>query len=62
MCENTQWLAQVVLVGMVGCSVPPSLKAALIDALSALASIQECTHSIWQNVENSQVGVNKDQK
>ena len=56
LCENQQWLPLVVLLGLVGCSVPPQLKAQLLKTLAALAKSPEIASSLWQSIEVSQVG------
>jgi hypothetical protein len=37
MYENPNWHALEILFGLLGCSVPPSLKAHLIDAITQFA-------------------------
>ena len=55
LCENQQWLPLVVLVGLVGCSVPVQLKAEVFKTLAALARTPDIAATLWQSIEVSQV-------
>ena len=55
LCENQQWLPSVVLVGLVGCSVPPNMKAVILKTLAALARTPELAAKLWQAIEVAQV-------
>ncbi|XP_067951509.1 nuclear pore complex protein Nup205-like [Watersipora subatra] len=53
--ESQLWLPSVVLFGLVGCSVPISLKAEILLALASLAKSPECASPLWQALEVSQL-------
>ena len=55
LCDNQHWLPVVVLLGLVSCSIPPSLKAELLLTLAAFAKSPEISASLWQSIEVSQV-------
>ena len=55
LCENPQWLTLVLLLGIVGCSVPARLKAELLLTLAALARSPEIAANLWQSIEMAQV-------
>ncbi|CAH1799487.1 unnamed protein product [Owenia fusiformis] len=55
LCENQQWLPHVLMLGLVGCSVPPKLKAELLTTLAAFAKTPEIAASLWQSLEVSQL-------
>lgn len=55
LAESQQWLLSVVLFGMVGCSVPTTLKAEMLLALASLAKSPEVATNLWQTLEMSQV-------
>ena len=55
LCENQQWLPLVVLVGLVGCSVPIVLKAEAFKTLAALAKTPDIATTLWQSIEVAQV-------
>ncbi|XP_076311365.1 nuclear pore complex protein Nup205 isoform X1 [Tachypleus tridentatus] len=53
--ENPQFVPIVVFLGLVSCSVPPELKAALLKTLSAFARTVNIAATIWHHMENSQL-------
>lgn len=55
MADNQQWLPLVVLLGLVACSVPARLKAALLQTLAVLAKAPEVAASLWHAIENARV-------
>jgi nuclear pore complex protein Nup205 len=55
MYENSNWHALEILFGLLGCSVPPSLKAHLIDAITQFAKSPSLVNKIWLYLEASQV-------
>ncbi len=58
LCDNQHWLPVVVLLGLVSCSVPSTLKSELLQTLAAFAKSPEIAASLWQSIEVSQVSVN----
>ena len=55
LCENQQWLPVVLMLGLVGCSVPSKLKAELLLTLAAFGRTPDFAASLWQSLEVSQV-------
>uniref|UniRef100_T1JB70 Partial AB-hydrolase lipase domain-containing protein n=1 Tax=Strigamia maritima TaxID=126957 RepID=T1JB70_STRMM len=55
MCENQQWLPLVVLLGLVGCSVPTTFKAELLLTLSAFAKTPTIAINLWHSLEVAQI-------
>jgi len=53
--DSQQWLAPVILFGLLGCGVSISLKSEILRALAALARSAEVASNIWQTLELSQV-------
>ncbi|XP_013384593.1 nuclear pore complex protein Nup205 [Lingula anatina] len=53
--ENPQWLPVVIMFGLVGCAIPPTLKAELLLTLSAFGKTAEIAASLWQSLEVSQI-------
>ncbi len=53
--ENSAWQPLLVVVGLLGCPVPPELKAELLRTLASLARSPEVAHVVWQNVESAQL-------
>ncbi|XP_054717049.1 nuclear pore complex protein Nup205-like [Uloborus diversus] len=53
--ENPQYVPTIVLLGLVTCSIPASLKAAIINCLAAFATSPEIALNIWQGLEMAQV-------
>ncbi|KAF8773925.1 Nuclear pore complex protein Nup205 like protein [Argiope bruennichi] len=54
LAENPQ-LPTVVILGLVTCSIPATLKAALINCLAAFAESPEIALNIWQGLEMAQI-------
>ena len=54
-CDNTYWLPIASFFGLVGCPVPSSLKAALLNTLASFAKSPEISAIIWQSLEATQV-------
>jgi hypothetical protein len=57
-CENPAWVPLTSMFGLLGCSIPTSLKACILETLSAFAKSPETTASMWQSLETSQVKFN----
>lgn len=55
LCEHPQWTPVVVMLGLLQCSVHPTLKAQLLHALAAFAKSPEIAASLWQSLEYTQV-------
>ncbi|XP_014664623.1 PREDICTED: LOW QUALITY PROTEIN: nuclear pore complex protein Nup205-like [Priapulus caudatus] len=55
LCENQQYLPIVLLLGMVTCSVPASLKGEFLDVLAAFARSPEVAINLWQSLEVSSI-------
>lgn len=55
LCDHPNWQPLVVLLGLVGCSVPIPLKTELLLTLSALAKSKQTALQLWQNLETSQI-------
>ena len=45
----------MVCLGLLTCSVPPRLKAALLNTLAAFAKTPDIAVNLWQAVESTQV-------
>ena len=54
-CDNKMWLPIATFFGLIGCPVPSSLKARLLNALAAFAKSPEISTIIWQSLEATQV-------
>eukprot|EP00795_Rhopilema_esculentum_P005068 gene5068-181_t len=54
-CDNTYWLPIASFFGLVGCPVPSSLKAALLNTLASFAKSPEISAIIWQSLEATQI-------
>lgn len=55
LCDHPNWQPLVILLGLVGCSVPITLKTELLLTLAALGKSKETALQLWQNLEISQV-------
>ncbi|EAT37498.1 AAEL010526-PA [Aedes aegypti] len=55
LCEHPNWAPLHVLLGLISCSVPISLKAELVQTLAALGKSKETALQLWNNLEASQV-------
>ena len=55
MYENQTWLPVASLFGLIGCSVPRSLKADILTTLAAFARSPEIAGSMWHTLESAQV-------
>lgn len=55
MCEHPGWAPLETLLGLVTCSVPVPLKAALLETLAALSRSPETAARMWQSLEASQI-------
>ncbi|PRD32161.1 UNVERIFIED_CONTAM: nuclear pore complex protein [Trichonephila clavipes] len=53
--ENPQYVPTVVILGLVTCSIPATLKAALINCLAAFSESPEIASNIWQGLEMAQI-------
>ncbi|KAG8189490.1 hypothetical protein JTE90_018142 [Oedothorax gibbosus] len=53
--ENPQYVPVVVILGLVTCSIPATLKASFINCLAAFAAAPEIALNIWQGLEMAQV-------
>ncbi|XP_042900797.1 nuclear pore complex protein Nup205 isoform X2 [Parasteatoda tepidariorum] len=53
--ENTHYVPTVVILGLITCSVPASLKAALLNCMAAFATSPDISLNIWQGLEMAQV-------
>uniref|UniRef100_A0A3P8UYZ2 Nucleoporin 205 n=1 Tax=Cynoglossus semilaevis TaxID=244447 RepID=A0A3P8UYZ2_CYNSE len=55
LCEHPQWTPVIVMLGLLQCSVPPVLKAELLNCLAAFGKSPEIAASLWQSLEYTQV-------
>ncbi|XP_037243609.1 nuclear pore complex protein Nup205 [Falco biarmicus] len=55
LCEHPQWTPVVVILGLLQCSIPPILKAELLETLTAFGRSPEIAASLWQSLEYTQV-------
>lgn len=55
LCENQQYQPIVLMLGMIGCSIPASLKAEFFCVLAAYACSPEVAINLWQLLEMSQI-------
>eukprot|EP00794_Sanderia_malayensis_P012769 gene12769-14080_t len=55
LCENQSWLPIASFFGLIGCPVPCTLKAALLEALAAFAKSPEISTALWQSLEATQI-------
>uniref|UniRef100_A0A672ZR85 Nucleoporin 205 n=1 Tax=Sphaeramia orbicularis TaxID=375764 RepID=A0A672ZR85_9TELE len=55
LCEHPQWTPVVVMLGLLQCSVPPVLKAELLQCLAAFGKSPEIAASLWQSLEYTQI-------
>ncbi|XP_027857753.1 nuclear pore complex protein Nup205 [Xiphophorus couchianus] len=55
LCEHPQWTPVVVMLGLLQCSVPPVLKAELLQSLAAFGKSPEIAASLWQSLEYTQI-------
>ncbi|CAB4015675.1 nuclear pore complex Nup205-like, partial [Paramuricea clavata] len=54
-CENPAWVPLTSMFGLLGCSIPTSLKGCILETLAAFAKSPEITASMWQSLETSQI-------
>uniref|UniRef100_A0A8C9F1M6 Nucleoporin 205 n=1 Tax=Pavo cristatus TaxID=9049 RepID=A0A8C9F1M6_PAVCR len=59
LCEHPQWTPVVVILGLLQCSIPPVLKAELLETLTAFGKSPEIAASLWQSLEYTQVELNE---
>ncbi|KAL8613661.1 hypothetical protein ACOMHN_029753 [Nucella lapillus] len=55
LCENQHWSMVVTLFGLLGCSVPVTLKRELLLTLAAVSKTPMIAATIWQTLEASQI-------
>ncbi|XP_021268252.1 nuclear pore complex protein Nup205 [Numida meleagris] len=55
LCEHPQWTPVVVILGLLQCSIPPVLKAELLETLAAFGKSPEIAASLWQSLEYTQI-------
>ncbi|KYO17521.1 nuclear pore complex protein Nup205 [Alligator mississippiensis] len=55
LCEHPQWTPVVVILGLLQCSIPPILKAELLETLTAFGKSPEIAASLWQSLEYTQI-------
>ncbi|KAM8751340.1 nuclear pore complex protein Nup205 [Acanthopagrus schlegelii] len=55
LCEHPQWTPVVVMLGLLQCSVPPVLKAEILQCLAAFGKSPEIAASLWQSLEYTQI-------
>ncbi|XP_053318181.1 nuclear pore complex protein Nup205 [Spea bombifrons] len=55
LCEHAQWMPVVVILGLLQCSIPPVLKAELLNTLAAFGKSPEIAASLWQSLEYTQI-------
>ncbi|XP_019370536.1 PREDICTED: nuclear pore complex protein Nup205 [Gavialis gangeticus] len=55
LCEHPQWTPIVVILGLLQCSIPPILKAELLETLTAFGKSPEIAASLWQSLEYTQI-------
>uniref|UniRef100_UPI00358F7403 nuclear pore complex protein Nup205 isoform X2 n=1 Tax=Myxine glutinosa TaxID=7769 RepID=UPI00358F7403 len=53
--EHPQWMPLVTVLGLMQCSIPPLLKAELLNTVSAFAGTAEIAASLWQAIEMAQI-------
>lgn len=54
-CDNANWAAIQVIIGLIGCSIPIPLKADLILTLASLGMSPETAIYIWNSLESAQL-------
>ena len=54
-CDNQSWLPIASFFGLVGCPIPSTLKACLLDTLASFAKSPEICTVLWQSLEATQV-------
>ncbi|XP_065417472.1 nuclear pore complex protein Nup205 isoform X2 [Chrysemys picta bellii] len=55
LCEHPQWTPVIVILGLLQCSIPPILKAELLETLTAFGKSPEIAASLWQSLEYAQI-------
>ncbi|XP_055390089.1 nuclear pore complex protein Nup205 [Condylostylus longicornis] len=55
LCEHPNWAPLHVLIGLLSCSVPISLKADIMLTLSTLGKSKDTATQLWNNLEASQI-------
>lgn len=55
LCEHPSWAPLHTLLGLLGCSVPITLKADLLLTLAALGKSKDTAIQLWNNIEASQI-------
>ncbi|XP_053282172.1 nuclear pore complex protein Nup205 isoform X2 [Pleuronectes platessa] len=55
LCEHPQWTPVVVMLGLLQCSIPPVLKAGVLNCLAAFGKSPEIAASLWQSLEYTQI-------
>ncbi|XP_069713250.1 nuclear pore complex protein Nup205 isoform X2 [Phaenicophaeus curvirostris] len=55
LCEHPQWTPVAVILGLLQCSIPPILKAELLETLTAFGRSPEIAASLWQSLEYTQI-------
>ncbi|KAG6926829.1 nucleoporin 205 [Chelydra serpentina] len=55
LCEHPQWTPVIVILGLLQCSIPPILKAELLENLTAFGKSPEIAASLWQSLEYAQI-------
>ncbi|XP_064011085.1 nuclear pore complex protein Nup205 [Pogoniulus pusillus] len=55
LCEHPQWTPVVVILGLLQCSIPPVLKAELLETLNGFGKSPEIAASLWQSLEYTQI-------
>uniref|UniRef100_A0A8C8VRA0 Nucleoporin 205 n=1 Tax=Pelusios castaneus TaxID=367368 RepID=A0A8C8VRA0_9SAUR len=55
LCEHPQWTPVVIILGLLQCSIPPILKAELLETLTAFGKSPEIAASLWQSLEYAQI-------
>ncbi|XP_062246685.1 nuclear pore complex protein Nup205 [Platichthys flesus] len=55
LCEHPQWTPVVVMLGLLQCSIPPVLKAEVLNCLAAFGKSPEIAASLWQSLEYTQI-------
>ncbi|KAB0795840.1 hypothetical protein PPYR_09901 [Photinus pyralis] len=55
LCEHPGWTPLTILLGLVGCAIPITIKADLLLTLAALSKSPETAAQTWHNLEVSQL-------
>ncbi|KAK4018432.1 hypothetical protein OUZ56_000486 [Daphnia magna] len=55
LAENPTWIPLVVMIGLLGCAVPLSLKGEIMEVLAAFAQSHDIVYTLWSSIETAQI-------